>query len=94
MEEVPRKRRSFCLISLSFLTFLEDTSLPFKKLDEFIVKYQDPKEADKLMKLEHTLKEVTDIVHKNMEDVILTRFFTYKIFIKIFVYIFLLFLLI
>lgn len=40
-------------------------------MDEFIVKYQDPKEADKLMKLEHTLKEVTDIVHKNMEDVIL-----------------------
>ena len=38
-------------------------------MDEFIVKYQDPKEADKLMKLEHTLKEVTDIVHKNMEDV-------------------------
>ena len=39
------------------------------EFDVLIKNYQDPKEADKLLKLETTLKEVTEIVHKNLEDV-------------------------
>ena len=31
--------------------------------------YQDPKEVDKLMKIESTLTEVTLIVHKSLDDV-------------------------
>lgn len=46
-----------------------DQSLPFPKLAEFIKKYQDPKEVDKLEKLKESLKEVEGIVHKNLDDV-------------------------
>lgn len=35
-----------------------------------IKNYQDPKEADKLAKLESTLNEVTEICHKTLNDVI------------------------
>ena len=52
-----------------FKFFEEDSNIQLKKLDELIKNYQDPKEADKLLKLEFTLKEVTNIVHKNLEDV-------------------------
>ena len=52
-----------------FIYNKEDSNLSLKKLDEYIKSYQDPKEADKLLKLEFTLKEVTNIVHKNLEDV-------------------------
>ena len=34
-----------------------------------VKKYQDPKEAEKLLKLESTLTEITKIVHKNLDDV-------------------------
>ena len=46
-----------------------DQSLPFPKLAEFIKKYQDPKEVDKLEKLKESLKEVEGIVHKNLDDI-------------------------
>ncbi len=39
-------------------------------MDDMIKIYQDPKQADKLLKLESTLSEVTEICHKNMEEVI------------------------
>ena len=48
---------------------LGDQILDSSEFDVLIKNYQDPKEADKLLKLETTLKEVTEIVHKNLEDV-------------------------
>lgn len=39
------------------------------KFDEFMKNYQDPKEVDKLMKIEATLNEVNQIVHKSLDDV-------------------------
>jgi synaptobrevin family protein YKT6 len=46
-----------------------DQNVSFPKLEEFIKKYQDPKEVDKLEKLKESLKEVEGIVHKNLDDV-------------------------
>lgn len=46
-----------------------DTTLHVPKLDDMIKKYQDPKEADKLMKLESELQETTSILHKTMDEV-------------------------
>lgn len=37
---------------------VEDDDLKWDKLDEFIKKYQDPKEVDKLEKLKDELKQV------------------------------------
>ncbi len=48
---------------------LADMTVAFPKLDEFIKKYQDPKEVDKIIKLKENLKEVEVIVHKNLDDV-------------------------
>jgi synaptobrevin family protein YKT6 len=45
-----------------------DADLKFPKLEEMIKKYQDPKEADKLEKLKDILKDVEDICHKNLKD--------------------------
>lgn len=36
----------------------KDCQMNVVRFDEMIKKYQDPKEADKLLKLEHTLNEV------------------------------------
>jgi len=36
-----------------------------------IKKYQDPKEADKLLKLQSELQEVNKIMTKNLDDVML-----------------------
>lgn len=54
---------------MKFLFKVEDTDIGFKKPQEFIEKYQDPREADKLLKLETTLQEVQTVMHKTMEDV-------------------------
>lgn len=39
-------------------------------MDEFIKKFQDPKEVDKLEKLKDELKQVEDICHKNLDDLL------------------------
>lgn len=38
-------------------------------LEGMIKKYQDPKEADKLLKLQSQLEEVDTIMRKNLDDV-------------------------
>lgn len=47
----------------------KDTQLKFNKLDEFIKEYQNPEEADKMLKLEKNLEEIKDIVNQTLEDV-------------------------
>jgi synaptobrevin family protein YKT6 len=49
---------------------IENEDVKWGKLDEFIKKYQDPKEVDKLEKLKDELKEVEDICHKNLNDLL------------------------
>ncbi|KAM3135071.1 hypothetical protein pb186bvf_012895 [Paramecium bursaria] len=47
-----------------------DTQLNIPKLEEFIKQYQDPKEVDKLMKIEQTLNEIQQVVHKSLDDLL------------------------
>jgi synaptobrevin family protein YKT6 len=50
-------------------TITSDVSLTIPKFSEFIKTYQDPREVDKLLKIENTLNEVNQIVHKSLDDV-------------------------
>lgn len=49
----------------------KDLELDFPELEKMIKKYQDPKEADKLLKLENELGQVQTMLTKTMGDVIL-----------------------
>ena len=44
--------------------------LPYPNISEFLKKWQDPHEADKLMKVEKELFEVKEIMHQNLNDVL------------------------
>jgi synaptobrevin family protein YKT6 len=47
-----------------------DVELPYPKINEFLNKWQDPTEADKLLKIEKELHEVKEIIHKNLADLL------------------------
>ena len=51
-----------------FNQYSEDQEIKFPQLDAMIVKYQDPKEADKLIKIESDLTEIQTALHKTMND--------------------------
>jgi synaptobrevin family protein YKT6 len=44
--------------------------LKYDNIDNFITKWQDPTEADNLLKIEKGLIEVKDIMHQNLVDLI------------------------
>ena len=44
--------------------------LPYPNISDFLKKWQDPHEADKLMKVEKELFEVKEIMHQNLNDVL------------------------
>jgi len=44
--------------------------LPYPNLEGFFKKWQDPHEADKLMKVEKELFEVKEIMHQNLNDIL------------------------
>ena len=48
--------------------YSEDQDMKFPELDAMIQKYQDPKEADKLIKIEQDLGEIQHALHKTMND--------------------------
>ena len=45
-------------------------SLPFAKGEEYVAKYQNPSEADKVTKIQKDLDETTSILHKTIEGVL------------------------
>lgn len=47
-----------------------DASLAFEPLNDAIVKYQNPVEADKITKIQKDLDETIDIVHKTIDSVL------------------------
>ena len=49
---------------------MKDAQLPYSNLEVFMKKWQDPHEADKLMKKEKELFEVKEIIHKNLSDLL------------------------
>jgi len=48
----------------------KDMNLPCPDIELKIKKYQDPKEADKLLKLQNNLEEVTNIMNQNLDDLL------------------------
>ena len=48
--------------------FTSDQNLNFPDLDGMLKKFQDPKEADKLMKIESDLDEIQNMLTKTMND--------------------------
>jgi len=48
----------------------QDTPLPFPELDKAIVDYQDPAQADKLIKIHEDLEKTISIVHKTIDSVL------------------------
>ena len=47
-----------------------DTAFSFPPLEAYLKDWQNPHEADKLLKVEKELFEVQNIVHKNLEDLL------------------------
>lgn len=47
-----------------------DNTLRYENLEVFLRKWQDPTEADKLLKIEKELHEVKEIIHKNLSDLL------------------------
>lgn len=47
-----------------------DQNLNFPELDQLIQKFQDPKEADKLLKIESDLDEIQNMLTKTMSDLL------------------------
>ena len=47
-----------------------DTNLDFPELDEMIKRFQDPKEADKLMMIEKKLDEIQGMLTKTLNDLL------------------------
>ncbi|EEB05875.1 SNARE Ykt6 [Schizosaccharomyces japonicus yFS275] len=45
-------------------------TLPFPELDTYISKYQDPKQADTIMRVQQELDETKDVLHKTIESVL------------------------
>lgn len=45
-------------------------NLPFPQLKEYIVKYQDPSQADSIMKIQKELDETKIVLHKTIESVL------------------------
>jgi len=46
-----------------------DVNWPVPVLEDKIKKYQDPREADKLLEIQSELEEVSKIMTKNLDDV-------------------------
>ncbi|KAL8371949.1 hypothetical protein RB595_001656 [Gaeumannomyces hyphopodioides] len=47
-----------------------DVTLPFPELQEYIIKYQDPHEADSILKIQKELDETKIVLHKTIESVL------------------------
>ena len=48
----------------------KDTDVKFSPLEQYLKDYQNPAEADKLMKIESELNQITEIMHKNIDQLL------------------------
>jgi len=48
----------------------KDENFDFPKNAELLQEYQDPKEADKYMKIQQNLDDIKEIMHKNLEEIL------------------------
>lgn len=51
-------------------TFANAAKVPFPQLKEYITKYQDPAQADSIMKIQKELDETKITLHKTIESVL------------------------
>jgi synaptobrevin homolog YKT6 len=49
---------------------VQDKSCPLPQLKEYIVKYQDPSQADSIMKIQRELDDTKIVLHKTIESVL------------------------
>jgi len=49
---------------------MEENSANFKRVGEFLQKYQNPKEADPLMRLQNDLDETKIVLHQTLEQIL------------------------
>jgi len=54
----------------SWRTTKEDATQPWQYLNDALTKYQDPAEADKLLKIQRDLDETKIILHKTIDSVL------------------------
>mmetsp|Transcript_17449 Transcript_17449/g.16913 ORF Transcript_17449/g.16913 Transcript_17449/m.16913 type:complete len:200 (-) Transcript_17449:480-1079(-) len=54
----------------SWTTVSEPDSIPFAPLEEYLQKYQNPAEADKVTKIQNDLDETTQVLHKTIDSVL------------------------
>jgi synaptobrevin family protein YKT6 len=47
-----------------------DVTLPFPELTDYLAKYQDPQQADSIMKIQKELDETKIVLHKTIESVL------------------------
>ncbi|KAL6898315.1 Longin-like domain-containing protein [Trichoderma evansii] len=47
-----------------------DVNLPFPELTDYLAKYQDPQQADSIMKIQKELDETKIVLHKTIESVL------------------------
>ncbi|KAF2644726.1 putative snare protein [Massarina eburnea CBS 473.64] len=50
--------------------FASESLLAFPELKDYIVKYQDPKQADNIMKIQQELDDTKQVLHKTIESVL------------------------
>lgn len=49
---------------------ISNPTLPFPELKDYLVKYQDPHQADSIMKIQKELDETKIVLHKTIESVL------------------------
>jgi synaptobrevin family protein YKT6 len=55
----------------AYASFNKDSpKLPFAELKDYLVKYQDPQQADSIMKIQKELDETKIVLHKTIESVL------------------------
>lgn len=62
--------QQFLQSGLQWETVQKDTELRFPLIADMLRRYQNPAEADKLMKIESELDQVRDIMHKNIDQLL------------------------
>mmetsp|Transcript_6378 Transcript_6378/g.11106 ORF Transcript_6378/g.11106 Transcript_6378/m.11106 type:complete len:200 (-) Transcript_6378:24-623(-) len=62
--------REIMASTLAWTKVVTDTDLSWARLGEFLRTYQNPMEADRLMRIQSELDQVTEVMHRNIEELL------------------------
>jgi synaptobrevin family protein YKT6 len=62
--------RELIASSLAWPRVVTDTDMGWPRLNEYLRTYQNPMEADRLMKIQSELDQVTEVMHRNIEELL------------------------